>query len=97
MCLLGTFSEYTVVPTASVVKIDSGSRLDRAALIGCCVPTGFGSVVNTAQVRAGDSVVVLGVGGIGSNAIQGAKAAGARHVVAVDPVDYKRDRAVDFR
>ena len=65
-------------------------------LIGCCVPTGFGSAVNTAQVRAGDTVVVLGVGGIGSNAIQGAKAAGARHVVAVDPVDHKRDKAVDF-
>jgi NDMA-dependent alcohol dehydrogenase len=96
MCLLGTFSEYTVVPTASVVKIDAGVRLDRAALVGCCVPTGFGSVVNTAQVRPGDTVVVLGVGGIGSNAIQGAKAAGARHVVAVDPVEYKRDRAIDF-
>jgi NDMA-dependent alcohol dehydrogenase len=96
MCLLGTFSEYTVVPTASVVKIDPGTRLDRAALIGCCVPTGFGSVVNTAQVRPGDTVVVLGVGGIGSNAIQGAKAAGARHIVAVDPVDYKRDKALDF-
>jgi NDMA-dependent alcohol dehydrogenase len=96
MCLLGTFSEFTVVPTASVVKIDAGSRLDRAALIGCCVPTGFGSVVNTAQVRTGDTVVVLGVGGIGSNAIQGAKATGARYIVAVDPVDYKRDRAIDF-
>jgi Zn-dependent alcohol dehydrogenase len=65
-------------------------------LIGCCVPTGFGSAVNTAQVRAGDTVVVLGVGGIGSTAIQGAKAAGARHVVAMDPIAYKRDRAVDF-
>ncbi|MGA9491959.1 MAG: NDMA-dependent alcohol dehydrogenase [Mycobacterium sp.] len=96
MCLLGTFSEYTVVPTASVVKVDASTRLDRAVLIGCCVPTGFGSVVNTAQVRPGQSVVVLGVGGIGSNAIQGAKAAGARHIVAVDPVAYKRDRAVDF-
>ncbi len=96
MCLLGTFSEYTVVPTASVVKVDAGTRLDRAVLIGCCVPTGFGSVVNTAQVRPGQTVVVLGVGGIGSNAIQGAKAAGARHIVAVDPVEYKRDKAVDF-
>jgi len=96
MCLLGTFSEYTVVPIASVVKVDAGSRLDRAALIGCCVPTGFGSVVNTAQVRAGDTVVVLGVGGIGSNAIQGAKAAGARYILAVDPIDYKRACAVDF-
>jgi len=96
MCLLGTFSEYTVVPTASVVRVDGGIRLDRAALVGCCVPTGFGSVVNTAQVHAGDAVVVLGVGGIGSNAIQGAKAAGARHIVAVDPVAYKRDKAIDF-
>jgi S-(hydroxymethyl)glutathione dehydrogenase/alcohol dehydrogenase len=76
-----------------VVKVDPGSRLDRAALIGCCVPTGFGSVVNNAQVKVGDTVVVLGVGGIGSNAIQGAKAAGARHVIAVGHVDYKRDRA----
>lgn len=96
MCLLGTFSEYTVVPIASVVKVDPGSRLDRVALIGCCVPTGFGSVVNTAKVGVGDTVVVLGVGGIGSNAIQGAKAAGARHIIAVDPVEYKRQRAVDF-
>ena len=85
MCLLGTFSEYTVVPTSSVVRVDGGIRLDRAALVGCCVPTGFGSVVNTARVRAGDTVVVLGVGGIGSNAVQGAKAAGARHIIAVDP------------
>jgi len=96
MCLLGTFSEYTVVPTASVVKVDSGTRLESAALIGCCVPTGFGSVVNTAQVRPGDSVVILGVGGIGSNAIQGAKSAGARYILAVDPVDYKRQRATEF-
>ena len=96
MCLLGTFSEYTVVPTSSVVRVDGGIRLDRAALVGCCVPTGFGSVVNTARVRAGDTVVVLGVGGIGSNAVQGAKAAGARHIIAVDPVAYKRDKAIDF-
>ncbi|KQH81351.1 alcohol dehydrogenase [Mycobacterium gordonae] len=96
MCLLGTFSEYTVVPTASVVRVEEGNRLDRAVLTGCCVPTGFGSVVNTAQVRPGQTLVVLGVGGIGSNAIQGAKAAGARHIVAVDPVAYKRDRAIEF-
>jgi S-(hydroxymethyl)glutathione dehydrogenase/alcohol dehydrogenase len=96
MCVLGTFSEYTVVPMASVVKVDSGTKLERAALIGCCVPTGFGSVVNTAEVRPGDAVVVLGVGGIGSNAIQGARAAGARYVVAVDPVEFKREKAFEF-
>jgi NDMA-dependent alcohol dehydrogenase len=96
MCVLGTFAEYTVVPMASVVKVDHGSRLDRAALVGCCVPTGFGSVVNTAKLRPGDAVVVLGVGGIGSNALQGARAAGARFVVAVDPVEFKRQKAVEF-
>lgn len=96
MCVLGTFSEYTVVPMASVVKVDSGTKLDRAALIGCCVPTGFGSVVNTAGVRPGEAVVVLGVGGIGSNAIQGARAVGARYVVAVDPVEFKRQKAFEF-
>jgi S-(hydroxymethyl)glutathione dehydrogenase/alcohol dehydrogenase len=96
MCLLGTFSEYTVVPMASVVKVDDGTKLDRAAVIGCCVPTGFGSVVNTAGVRPGDAVVVMGIGGIGANALQGARSAGARHIVAIDPVEYKREQAKIF-
>ncbi len=96
MCLLGTFSEYTVVPMASVVKVDDGSPLDRAAVIGCCVPTGFGSVVRTADVRPGDAVVVMGIGGIGANALQGAKSAGARHIIAIDPVEFKREQAKIF-
>jgi S-(hydroxymethyl)glutathione dehydrogenase/alcohol dehydrogenase len=96
MCLLGTFAEYTVVPVASVVKVDRGTPLDKAALIGCGVPTGYGSVVNTAEVRPGDSVVVMGIGGIGINAVQGARAAGARHIVAIDPVEFKRQKAVEF-
>ncbi|MER7433260.1 NDMA-dependent alcohol dehydrogenase [Pseudonocardia alni] len=96
MCLLGTFSEYTVVPVASVVKVDQGTSLDKAALIGCGVTTGYGSAVRSAEVRAGDTVVVLGAGGIGMNAIQGARIAGARYIVAVDPVEYKRQRAVEF-
>nr|WP_221217485.1 MULTISPECIES: NDMA-dependent alcohol dehydrogenase [unclassified Mycolicibacterium] len=96
MCLLGTFSEYTVVPMASVVKVDAGSPLDRAAVIGCCVPTGYGSVVNTAGVRPGDAVAIMGVGGIGANAVQGAKGAGARYIVAIDPVEYKREKARVF-
>lgn len=96
MCVLGTFSEYTVVPVASVVKVDDGTALDKAALIGCGVPTGFGSVVNSAEVRAGDTVVVMGIGGIGINSVQGAKAAGARHIVAVDPVEFKRQKALEF-
>jgi S-(hydroxymethyl)glutathione dehydrogenase/alcohol dehydrogenase len=96
MCLLGTFSEYTVVPVASIVKVDQGTSLDKAALIGCGVTTGYGSAVRSAEVRAGDAVVVLGAGGIGMNAIQGARIAGARYIVAVDPVEYKRQRAVEF-
>jgi NDMA-dependent alcohol dehydrogenase len=96
MCLLGTFAEYTVVPMASVIKVDPGTPLDRAAVIGCCVPTGYGSMVNTAGVRPGDAVVVMGIGGIGANALQGAKGAGARYIVAVDPVEFKRKMAFEF-
>ncbi|MBF6278428.1 MULTISPECIES: NDMA-dependent alcohol dehydrogenase [Nocardia] len=96
MCLLGTFSEYTVVPAASVVKIDDGFPLDRAALVGCGVTTGFGSAVRSGEVRVGDAVVVLGTGGIGMNAVQGARIAGARIIVAVDPIEFKRMKAVEF-
>ncbi|SFO54392.1 S-(hydroxymethyl)glutathione dehydrogenase / alcohol dehydrogenase [Pseudonocardia ammonioxydans] len=96
MCLLGTFSEYTVVPMASVVKVDEGTALDKAALIGCGVTTGYGSSIRTAEITAGDTVVVLGAGGIGMNAIQGARIAGARNIVAVDPVETKREWAREF-
>ncbi len=96
MCLLGTFSEYTVVPKSSVVKIDQGTPLDKAALIGCGVTTGYGSAVRTGEVRAGDTVVVVGAGGIGMNAIQGARIAGALTIVAVDPVEFKRQQATTF-
>ncbi|QFS90430.1 Putative alcohol dehydrogenase D [Mycobacterium sp. THAF192] len=95
-CVLGTFAEYTTVPAASVVKIDAGNDLDKAALIGCGVTTGLGSAVRTGEVRAGDTVVVMGVGGIGMNAVQGAHIAGARYVVAVDPVAFKREQAPTF-
>lgn len=96
MCLLGTFSEYTVVPVASVVKVDQGTALEKAALIGCGVPTGFGGAVKSAEIGTGDSVVVMGAGGIGVNAVQGARIAGARHVVAIDPVEFKREKAKEF-
>lgn len=96
MCLLGTFAEHTVVPVKSVVKIDEGFPLDLAALVGCGVTTGFGSAVRSAELRTGDTAVVVGVGGIGANAVQGARAAGCRYVVAVDPVEYKRERATEL-
>lgn len=96
MCLLGTFSEYTVVPAASVVRVDTGMALDKAALVGCGVTTGFGSAVRTGEVRAGDTAVVMGVGGIGINAVQGARYAGARYIVAIDPVAFKREKALEL-
>jgi S-(hydroxymethyl)glutathione dehydrogenase / alcohol dehydrogenase len=66
------------------------------ALTSCGVATGFGSAVNRANVRPGDTVAVLGVGGIGINAIQGARVAGARRIIAVDPVEFKREQAKRF-
>ncbi len=96
MCLLGTFAKHTVVPVKSVVKIDEGFPLHLAALVGCGVTTGFGSAVRTAELRAGDTAVVVGIGGIGANAVQGAKVAGCRYVVAVDPVEFKRRKALEL-
>ncbi len=96
MCLLGTFAEHTVVNEASCIKIDKDVPLDRACLLGCGVVTGWGSSVYAAEVRAGDTVVVVGVGGIGANAIQGARLAGATKILAIDPVEFKREKAMEF-
>lgn len=96
MCQLGTFSQYGVIHENSVVRIEPDLPLQQAALVGCGVPTGWGSAVNSAEVRAGETVIVYGVGGIGVNAVQGARLAGARYVVAVDPVAFKREQAFVF-
>jgi S-(hydroxymethyl)glutathione dehydrogenase/alcohol dehydrogenase len=96
MCLLGTFAEHTVVNEASCIKIDEGWPLDKACLLGCGVVTGWGSAVYTGDVQPGDYVAVVGAGGIGSNAIQGARLAGAKHIVAIDPVEFKREKAMEF-
>ncbi|WP_026917575.1 NDMA-dependent alcohol dehydrogenase [Gordonia shandongensis] len=93
MCLLGTFSPYITVNQASLVKIEDDIPLKEAALLGCGVATGWGSATQIGGTRPGDTVVVVGIGGVGINAVQGAKAAGARFVVAVDPVKFKRDMA----
>jgi len=93
MCLVGTFSQYAVVSEHSVVKIDDDLPLEAAALVGCGVPTGWGTAVNAGGVRPGDTTVVYGIGGVGINAVQGAAAAGARHVIAVDPVAFKLEVA----
>jgi NDMA-dependent alcohol dehydrogenase len=95
-CGISTFSEYTTASVDSVVKIDKEIPLRSAALVGCGVPTGWGSAVKAAEVRPGDTVIVMGVGGIGINAVQGAKHAGATTIIAVDPVAFKREKAQEF-
>jgi alcohol dehydrogenase (nicotinoprotein) len=95
-CLLGTFSQWAVVSQYSVVPVDDDLPLETAVLVGCGVPTGWGSVVYAAQVRPGDTVVIYGIGGVGINAVQGARYAGAQHVVAVDPIAFKREKAEEL-
>jgi S-(hydroxymethyl)glutathione dehydrogenase/alcohol dehydrogenase len=96
MCLLGTFAEHTVTSQANCIKIDDDLPLDVACLLGCGVITGWGAVAYTGEARTGDTVVVVGVGGIGINAVQGAVAAGAEYIVAVDPVPFKRTKALEL-
>ncbi|MFT4044454.1 MAG: NDMA-dependent alcohol dehydrogenase [Gordonia sp. (in: high G+C Gram-positive bacteria)] len=96
MCLLGTFAPVTVVNEASCVKITKDIPLEKAALVGCGVTTGWGSAVYAAGVSAGETVVVFGMGGVGCGAVQGASLAGARHVVLIDPSPFKREQAKIF-
>ncbi len=96
MAKLGTFSQYSTVAEASVIKVDDDLPLDVVALVSCGVATGWGSATNRADVRPGDTVVVVGIGGIGINAVQGAAMAGAKRVIAVDPVEFKREKAMEF-
>jgi NDMA-dependent alcohol dehydrogenase len=96
MMQVGTFSDYVVASERSLVKIHDWIPLEAASLVSCGVTTGFGSGSTAAGTQIGDTVVVLGVGGVGMNAVQGAVAAGAKYVVAVDPLEFKRDMAPTF-
>jgi NDMA-dependent alcohol dehydrogenase len=93
---LGTFSEYTVIHEKTAMKIDESIPLRTAAVVGCGVLTGWGSAVYAAETQPGDVVVVVGVGGVGMNAIQGARMAGASIIVAVDEFALKRELAPTF-
>jgi Zn-dependent alcohol dehydrogenase len=93
MAGLGTFSEYCVVPSRSAVKIPEDIGFAQAALLGCGVLTGFGAAVNTAAVRTGETVAVVGCGGVGLNAVQGAGISGARRIIAIDHHDERLDLA----
>src|SRR4051794_37685669 len=80
----GTLAEQTLVPAAGVVKVDPSLPLDLAALLGCAVTTGVGAVVRTANVRPGETVLVIGCGGVGFAAVQGARLAGGARIIAAD-------------
>ncbi len=80
----------------SVVKIDEDIPFETAAIMGCAVPTGFGSATNVADVKPGEAVIIVGVGGIGMSALQGAVISGAKQVIAIDPNEWKREQAIKF-
>ena len=96
MCGISTFSEYSLVSVDSAIKVAKDLPLDKACLVGCGVGTGFGSAEKSANVQPGDTVIVMGIGGIGINAVQGAAIKGASHVIAVDPVELKREKAMEL-
>jgi len=96
MCMLGTFSQWSVISEFSCVKVDDDLPLEIAVLCGCGVPTGWGSAVNAADTQVGDTIVIYGIGGIGINAVQGAAMAGASNVIAVDPLPNKREMAQEL-
>lgn len=90
---VGSFAEYAVLPERGVCPIRKDMPLDKAALIGCAVATGVGAVINTARIEVGSTVLVIGCGGVGLSAIQGATLASARTIIAVDVHDDKLDVA----
>lgn len=92
----GTFTEEVVVDAGCAVPIPDDVPFDIAALIGCGVTTGLGAAINTADVAAGSSVAVIGCGGVGISAIQGARLKGAAQIIAVDPVASRREAALKF-
>ncbi|GGO50786.1 MULTISPECIES: S-(hydroxymethyl)mycothiol dehydrogenase [Streptomyces] len=93
---IGAFAEKTLVAAGQAVKVDPAARPEAAGLIGCGVMAGYGAAVNTGNVGRGDTVAVIGCGGVGCAAIAGASLAGARRVIAVDIDDAKLDGATRF-
>ncbi|MFD9906008.1 S-(hydroxymethyl)mycothiol dehydrogenase [Streptomyces sp. NPDC059063] len=93
---IGAFAQQTLVAAGQAVKVDPAARPEAAGLIGCGVMAGYGAAVNTGNVGRGDTVAVIGCGGVGCAAIAGASLAGARRVIAVDIDDAKLDGATRF-
>jgi S-(hydroxymethyl)glutathione dehydrogenase / alcohol dehydrogenase len=93
---VGTFGEYAMVPESGAVAIRQDAPFEQASLVGCAVTTGVGAAINTAGVRPDETVLVLGCGGVGLNAIQGARLVGARQIIAADISDAKLEQARVF-
>jgi S-(hydroxymethyl)glutathione dehydrogenase/alcohol dehydrogenase len=96
MCVVGSFAQYAVLSEWSCVKIEDDVPFELAALVSCGVTTGFCSAIYAADVGPGETVVVFGTGGVGINAVQGARYAGDKNVIAIDPVEFKREQAMEF-
>jgi NDMA-dependent alcohol dehydrogenase len=95
-CGIGSFAERIVVSVDSAIKIAEDLPLDKMCLLGCCVGTGWGSAVYSAEAQPGDTLIIMGVGGVGIHAVQGAVHAGAVNIIAVDPVSMKREMALEL-
>ena len=93
---LACFAEYCVVPQQCCIKMPPDLKPEIAAVIGCAVATGVGSVLNTAKVGKGSSVVVVGCGGVGLSTVMGARLAGAHPIIAIDPIWSRRLAAIDL-
>jgi len=93
---LGTFADYTVVPTDTIAKVREDANFDTICYIGCGATTGLGAALFAAKVQPGSSVVIFGLGGIGLNVVQGAKLAGARQIIGIDTNPAKEAVARQF-
>lgn len=96
VCALGTFARHTVVHEDSCVVVDADLPFDVGALLSCGAVTGWGSATRAGGAEPGSTVAVVGVGGLGTAAVMGARTVGARHIVAIDPVEFKRRNAIEF-
>jgi Zn-dependent alcohol dehydrogenase len=93
---VGAFGELVITQESGAIKVDDDTPLDLACVIGCAIQTGVGAVLNTAKVEPGDTVLVLGLGGVGIAIVQGARIAGAARIIVSDPVSARRDAAAHF-
>ncbi len=96
LCAVASFAEYSVIPAGAAIAVPKDVPLETVCLIGCGVTTGLGAVLNTAQVREGSTVAVIGCGGVGLSIVQGARISRAETIIAIEPVAEKRELALSL-